>query len=245
MNKELTIREMANILAINVQTLRRWDASGRLVAKRKKTGQVSRYFYDKNDLEEFLSNDFRALSKLAGKWASYQRPFEIPPRFYCSDKSIFKAQLSRLEYDLHQSEINEIFSLIVAIAGEIGNNSYDHNLGNWPDMAGTFFGYSINARKIILADRGRGVLKTLRQVRPNLSDHSEALKVAFTELLSGRAPEARGNGLKYVREVVTKYGLTLFFQSGDASVNLGKRDSSLKITKSQDFIRGVFALIRY
>lgn len=246
MNRELTIKETANKLAVNVQTLRRWDKSGRLKAKRKKTGEISRYYYDENDVEDFLSTDFQALFKLAQKWALNPNPPEILRRFYCPDRSIFKARLSRFEYDLSQSAyLAEIFPLIVAIAGEIGNNSFDHNLGNWPDVTGAFFGYNIDEKKVVLADRGQGLLKTLRQVKPDLPNHSEALKVAFTEIISGRAPEARGNGLKYVREVVVDYNFKLFFQSGDAVLSLSKRNKALKIEKSRDFIKGAFAIINY
>jgi hypothetical protein len=246
MIKTYSIQETAKILVVNSQTLRRWDTSGRFKANRKKTGQVSRYFYYENDIEDFLSADFRALNKIAYNWTFASVPVELPRRFHCSDKSIFKARLSRFEYDLSQDKaLSKIFPLIVAISGEIGNNSYDHNLGNWPDVPGAFFGYNIDDRKIILADRGQGLLKTLRQARPGLADHIEALRVAFTELISGRAPEARGNGLKYVREVVTNYGFELFFQSGDAILNLKKHDKTLKIEKSQDFVQGTYAIINY
>jgi len=246
MNRELTIKETANKLAVNVQTLRRWDKSGRLKAKRKQTGKISRYYYDENDVEDFLSTDFQTLFKLAKKWTLDPNPPEILRRFYCPDKSIFKARLSRFEYDLSQNyNLTKIFPLIVAVAGEIGNNSFDHNLGNWPDVPGTFFGYNTNKRKVVLADRGQGVLKTLRQVKPALPDHLEALKVAFTEMVSGRAPEARGNGLKYVRKVVVDHNFKLFFQSGDAVLSLSKRNKTLRIEKSRDFVKGAFAIINY
>jgi len=246
MNREFTIKEMANKLAVDPQTLRRWDKSGRLKANRKQTGKISQYYYDENDVEDFLSTDFQVLFKLAKKWALNPNPPEILRRFYCPDKSIFKARLSRFEYDLSQNNnLAEIFPLIVAITGEIGNNSFDHNLGNWPDVLGTFFGYNIDEKKVILADRGQGILKTLRQVKPTLPDHLEALKVAFTEIISGRAPEARGNGLKYVRKVVVDYNFKLFFQSGDAVLSLSKINKALNIEKSGDFIKGTFAIINY
>lgn len=246
MLKAFSIRETAQRLAVNAQTLRRWDASGRLKAKRKKTGKIGRYVYNENDIEDFLSLDFRALFKVSRRWAFSPTAFEIPRRFYCPDKSIFKARLSRFEHDLSRDpKLAEIFPLIVAITGEIGNNSYDHNLGNWPDVPGAFFGYHVAERKVVLADRGQGILTTLRRVKPQLSEHVEALRIAFTEYLSGRAPEARGNGLKYVREVVTSYGFKLFFQSGDAVLNLGKKEKILKVSKGQDFVQGTFALIRY
>ena len=246
MNTEFTIRETANKLAVNQQTLRRWDKSGRFKAKRKQTGKISRYYYDENDIENFLSNNFQVLLKIAQKWALDPNPPEILLRFHCPDRSIFKARLSRLEYDLSQNyNLTKIFPLIVAVTGEIGNNSFDHNLGNWPDVPGTFFGYNTNKRKVVLVDRGQGVLKTLRQVRPTLPDHLEALKVAFTEIISGRAPEARGNGLKYVRKVVVDYNFKLFFHSGDAVLSLSKINKTLKIEKSPDFVKGTFAIINY
>jgi len=52
-------------------------------------------------------------------------------------------------------------------------------------------------RKVVLADRGQGVLTTLKRVRRELTNSSEAIRVAFTETISGRYPETRGNGLKF------------------------------------------------
>ena len=64
---------------------------------------------------------------------------------------------------------------------------------------GIYYGYNLEQRQIVLADRGLGILKTLQQTIPGLSGHKEALHIAFTEIVSGRAPEKRGNNLKYVR----------------------------------------------
>ena len=107
---------------------------------------------------------------------------------------IFESKLSRI------TPI-ETVSLITAIVGEIGNNSFDHNLGNWPDMPGIFFSYTIRNKEVVLADRGQGILKTLKRVRTELTNSSAAMRVAFTETVSGRYPEARGNGLKFVKSI--------------------------------------------
>jgi hypothetical protein len=48
----------------------------------------------------------------------------------------------------------------------------------------------------------------------------DALNVAFREKLSGRAPENRGNGLKFVRQTVQDQGLHLTFWSGSAQAFL-------------------------
>src|SRR3989344_7535466 len=198
MNKELlTISEAAEFLGISIDTLRRWDKSGKLVATRKEGG--THRYYTKNDLEVFSSD----LLKLANNWAIFGKG--IPEDFYSPDRDIFQARLLRMQDELLASGKDSGFvSFVGSIVGEIGNNSYDHNLGNWPDMPGVFFGYDIHKKIIVLADRGLGILKTLSRVRTSLQTHEEALRVAFTETISGRAPENRGNGLKLVRKVISR-----------------------------------------
>ena len=131
----------------------------------------------------------------------------------------------------------------MAITGEIGDNSFAHNLGKWSDTQGIFFGYDFSKGVIVLADRGLGVLETLRQVRPELPSHIDALRVAFTEFISGRAPEQRGNGLKYVKRVVSDNPMTLFFATGDAELRLKSPDKKLLITRSVTSFRGCLAII--
>ena len=133
----------------------------------------------------------------------------------------------------------------MAVAGEIGNNSFDHNLGNWPDIPGIFFAYDIHKRSIVLADRGLGILTTLKRVKPELNNDEKALEVAFTEILSGRAPENRGNGLKFVRKIVAENPISLLFQSGDAELTLTKDSDGLDIKHSTKPFRGCFALITF
>ncbi|MFH1423527.1 MAG: helix-turn-helix domain-containing protein [Candidatus Nealsonbacteria bacterium] len=234
----LTIREAAQFLGVSIDTLRRWDKSGKLVAL-KKAGGTHRH-YSKRDLEIFSSD----LSKMANDWAVFGG--EIPQDFYCSNSAIFQTRLTKMQDMLMNYEkTNKIFSIIVAVAGEIGNNSYDHNLGNWPDAPGIFFGYDIHKGIIVLADRGLGVLKTLSRIKPELINHEDALRTAFTEIISGRSPEERGNGLKFVREVISKNPVDLLFRSGDAELNLKGDSEDLNITKSKMAIRGCLAIIKF
>lgn len=239
MDKPLfTIREAAEFLDVSIDTLRRWDKSGKLVAL-KKEGGTHRY-YAQEDLMLFASD----LLKLAKDWALSGG--DVPSEFYCSNSAVFQARLLRMQDALIASKkAGDIFSLIVAIAGEIGNNSYDHNLGNWPDVPGVFFGYDINKGIIVLADRGLGILKTLRRVRPSLESHEDALKVAFTEMISGRAPEDRGNGLKFVRKVISENPIALFFQSGNAELRIRNNNSDMDIIKSKTNIPGCLAIISF
>jgi len=96
-----------------------------------------------------------------------------------------------------------------------------------------------------LADRGLGILFTLKKVRPELKSHKEALKVAFTETISGRAPESRGNGLKFVRNIITQNPIKLTFQTGDAFLKLQQGNQNLEIEILTKSIRGCLAVIEY
>ena len=237
-NKLLRIKEAAEILGVSIDTLRRWDKSGKLVAIRK-DGGVHRYYSEK-DLEVFKSD----LTKIAYEWLETKS--ELPATFYCSNSAVFQARLITMQNQLAQMpRVSNIFSLIVAIAGEIGNNSFDHNLGKWPDVPGIFFGYNLEKGMIVLADRGLGVLHTLKRVRPELQNHTEAVKVAFTEIITGRAPEERGNGLKFVREIVEKNPISIFFRSGDAELRLVNPNKELRITRSHLTTPGCLAIVEF
>lgn len=239
MEKELlTISQAAEYLGVSLNTLRRWDESGKLVAI-KKDGGTHRYYREK-DLEIFASD----LMRFASEWI--QDGIEFPGTFYCPTSSIFNARLTKMEYALMQKPgFEKLYSLIVLIAGEIGDNSFAHNLGKWPDTAGIFFGYDLTKGIVVLADRGLGVLETLRQVRPELPNHVAAVEVAFTEFISGRAPEKRGNGLKLVREVVMEQPIDLFFTSGDAEIRLQGSDKAFRVTRGQRIVRGCLAKIEF
>lgn len=236
--KLLNIGEAAKILGVSIDTLRRWDENGKLVAIRKEGG-THRYYREK-DLEIFASDLFR----FAYEWVANQA--EFPGAFYCQTSSIFQARLVKMERNLMKEPgFEKLYSLIVLVAGEIGDNSFAHNLGRWPDIPGIFFGYDIKKRIIVLADRGLGILETLRHVRPGLSNHVEAVRVAFTEFLSGRSPEKRGNGLKLVREVVIANPINLYFTSGDAEVRLQSNNKDFRVTRGTGLLRGCLAKIEF
>ncbi|HAJ44617.1 hypothetical protein A3K33_03015 [Candidatus Azambacteria bacterium RIFOXYC1_FULL_41_20] len=236
--KLFTIGQAAEYLGVSLNTLRRWDESGKLVAI-KKDGGTHRYYREK-DLEIFASN----LMKFATEWI--EDGVEFPGTFYCATSSIFNARLTKLEYALMQRpEFKKLYSLITLITGEIGDNSFAHNIGKWPDTAGIFFGYDLEKRVVVLADRGVGILETLRRVRPELPSHVAAVEVAFTEFISGRAPEKRGNGLKLVREVVIDHPFNLFYTSGDAEVRMKGSNKVFRVTRGERLVRGCLAKIEF
>ena len=109
---------------------------------------------------------------------------------------------------------------------------------------GLFFSYKWTGGelKIALADRGQGLLATLKRVKPELKNDREALFTAFNERISGRAPEPRGNGLKFVKENIKNRKMHLLFISGLAKSELNDK---MIIEKSDDNIRGSLAIISY
>ena len=243
-SKLLTIGQAAEIIGVSIQTLRRWDNSGKLHSVRKK--KTGNRYYQRDGIDEFIRSNSKNLFSLAKVWVTSKSEVELSSILYCKDSSVFQARLSRLEKDLGEIQrLKETYPLISAIAGEIGNNSFDHNLGNWPDMPGTFFAYNLSKGEIILTDRGQGVLTTLKKARPKLSTHQDALRVAFTEIISGRAPEYRGNGLKFVRNVIATNKISLFFQTGNAQLKIAENSSDLKIGKSNIYLRGCLVLIKF
>ncbi|MCL5091637.1 MAG: MerR family DNA-binding transcriptional regulator [Patescibacteria group bacterium] len=240
MDKQLlAISEAAKLLGVSIDTLRRWDNTGRLSSIR--SGPRGHRFYKRIDLEYFL----KGIDTIARNWAESHNAEEPNPEVYCPTRDIFQARLEKLQKKLSKIFSIEKVSLITAIAGEIGSNSFDHNLGNWPDISGIFFSYTIRNRMIVLADRGQGILTTLKRVRPELSSSSEAIKVAFTETISGRYPETRGNGLKFVKSIIEKNPFSLYFQTGDAQLYLRDNESELNIQIAKTIISGCFAIISF
>ncbi|OGD05726.1 hypothetical protein A2379_00635 [Candidatus Amesbacteria bacterium RIFOXYB1_FULL_47_13] len=182
---------------------------------------------------------------LVEQWASAETGITPEQDVYCQTRDIFQARLEKLQSSLQRAVPSSATSLLSAIAGEIGNNSFDHNLGNWPDITGIYFSYDLGNRVIVLADRGQGILATLKRVRPALTNDGDALKVAFTETISGRFPEARGNGLKFVRDVIVGNPFTLDFETGNAHLFLKENDKEIIIASAEKHIRGCLAIIRF
>lgn len=168
-----------------------------------------------------------------------------------SSRDIFQARLDSMHSNLRkQFRDSNSIALLVAVAGEIGNNCFDHNLGQWGDVAGCWFESDIERNKIsiVIADRGQGVLSSLKKVMATLKNDQMALEIAFEKRISGRSPEKRGNGLKFVRDIINGYpSRGLLFFSGQGKITLGgfsawfqEQENKLQIPKSHS---GTFALM--
>lgn len=249
MNKALlSIGEAAELLGVSIDTLRQWDKKDILQSFRPSA--ASKRYYRREDIDNFLNKDNDTPSEdiieLSKNWALSQSPISSPSKFHCLTNDIFSARLQSLSLKLERiTELEKIFPLIIAVAGEIGNNSYNHNIGNWPDTQGIFFGYNIQKHQIVLADRGQGILKTLQRVLPELKNDQEALQVAFTKYISARAPEDRGNGLKFVKDVVLSNPLNLQFYTGKAKLELKENIENLNMENSDTPFHGCIAIIYF
>lgn len=149
------------------------------------------------------------------------------PDEHCATRDVFTGRLDHARILLERATAFQmIASELIAAVGEIGNNAFDHNIGQWRDVPGCWFGWTLENTRwtVVIADRGQGILATLRRIRPELRDDTEALRVAFHEVISGRSPEQRGNGLKFVASVIGQSGdRRLEFSSGVARVRLASR----------------------
>ena len=165
---------------------------------------------------------------------------------YCATRDIFQARLDKNRSILESTDSSnlEIIYPLIAVIGEIGNNSFDHNLGKWRDMAGIFFEIDFKNKIVVLADRGQGIFSSIKKVALTVKDDLGAIKIAFTKKISGRYPEKRGNGLKFVVKVAQKLDIDFFLQSGRASALINKK-SGLEFNQEEKNIKGVLTIIKY
>lgn len=154
------------------------------------------------------------------------RTLDRSPDSVCETRDILAARLPHLKSFLANGLPVDLLPIVISTAGEIGNNSFDHNSGQWRDVPGCWFESQVTGKTlwICIADRGQGVFQSLNKVHPHLTDDQTALKAAFETIISGRAPERRGNGLKYVREnISSRPGGGLACVSGTGHVAYGEQ----------------------
>lgn len=166
--------------------------------------------------------------------AKVNQPFD--EAYQCQSRDVFQAKLDILFGETKNP-------LLVAVTGEIGNNSFDHNLGKWLDIAGVYFKYFADKRVVIIADRGQGVKQTLAKIVPKIKDDKMALEIAFTKTISGRSPEQRGNGLKFVAKAVKDNNWSLYFKSGNGVAKIDSNGSVFEHTDKQAY--GCLAILKF
>jgi hypothetical protein len=131
-----------------------------------------------------------------------------------------------------------------AIISEIGNNTFDHNfVYSEKRPRGVYCNLAYGRKYTVLADFGRGVRQSLLTVIPEIETDVEAMEIAFTKRISGRMPEQRGNGLKFVSDTIIQNNWQLFFQSGTGCCSISKAGMKFH-TKENNFI-GCLAIIKF
>jgi len=159
-------------------------------------------------------------------WMNAPTLTKSPEMWVCETRETLTARLPHLKSFVSNGLPENLLPLVISTAGEIGNNSFDHNLGQWRDVPGCWFESQVTGQNlwICIADRGQGIFQSLVKVHPSLADEQSALNAAFERIISGRAPEKRGNGLKYVKKILsTTPGGGLACISGTGRVDYGEQ----------------------
>lgn len=217
--KEGAIRpiELVRRLAISPQAIHRHlkslVAAGQLEARGR--GPMTRY----------VIAGIPDLRKARDWCNALSKPAESPSEWVCETRDVFAARLGRLSSCAKMGVSEEELALLISVAGEVGNNTFDHNLGHWRDIPGCWFETQVTGKRLWLciADRGQGVFRSLSRADPTIHDEQTALVAAFERTISGRAPESRGNGLKFVKNIILqddRRGLAC--RSGDGLVDYGQ-----------------------
>lgn len=234
-HRQVSAKQIVDYLGFNetvvFRHLKELIADGRIV----KAGQVPRVSYS-------LPVSPQAEIEQVMKWAKAERSPVTSPELYCPTRDVFQARLDSWTQRLIKPR-GEIAFIIGAILGEIGNNAYDHNLGQWRDLPGVYFQIDPAAGLALLADRGQGIRATLSRALKTIKNDEDALIKAFTVKASGRAPENRGNGLKFVSAMVQAHKLELKFYSGIAQMYIAA--GGIKVSKSLPKIPGVVAILNF
>lgn len=160
---------------------------------------------------------------------------QLEANYVSTTRDVFQVRLDGFLTGIHQQGVSlEQSALLAAVVGEIGNNCFDHNLGQWKNTPGCWFQWEgeKGGVQVWIADQGNGVFSTLHRVVPSLKTDQQALEIAFEKTISGRAPEKRGNGLKFVRNIINAHsGRGLVCLSGSGAVSFGAWDKQRHLIK--------------
>lgn len=121
-------------------------------------------------------------------------------------------------------EEDDVYRL-TAIVGELGNNTFDHNLGKWPNgFIGCFLALRVQRHEklleIVVVDLGVGFYESLKAHEPTPTSEQEAIIMGLNGV-TGRVGEKRGNGLRTIRAWMKQYYRgKLRIQSGNGVVEV-------------------------
>lgn len=242
-NLILSIGDAAKLLNISQSTLRRMDERG-VIASVRNVKRGKRFFF-KTDLLNLRYNDYKRVKQ----WVKASNPPNLKKikDFYYPVEASLTGQIIMAREILTGILSEDNISVIINVAMELAGNVFYHNQGQWPDVEGAFYSLDRTERRVIIADRGVGLLKNLRLVRKDLPNHSAALRLAFTEQISSRGIQGhRGYGLKFLRKCVEGgYLKRLIYQTGNARLEIRANDEKLYIDELNNTIQGCLAIIEF
>lgn len=151
-------------------------------------------------------------------------PFYNDESNWSRNKDVFDARLQVYNNKTEQW-------LFGAVIGEIGFNTFDHNFGFNSNKKGLYCNFDFDTNSVLLLDCGRGLKDSLLRVCPDIQNDSDAIRIAFTEMISGRAPEQRGNGLKFVLNSIIQNNWQMYYQSGNAVCTADSSGYSFSISE--------------
>src|SRR5438445_4587146 len=109
------------------------------------------------------------LEAVAG-WIKASTLATSPSSSVCETRDVFSARLPHLKSFVKNGLPESVLPSVISTAGEIGNNSFDHNLGQWRDVPGCWFESQLTGKNlwIGIADRGQGIFKSLSKVHAHI-----------------------------------------------------------------------------
>ncbi|MDP2930727.1 MAG: hypothetical protein Q8N56_03970 [bacterium] len=113
--------------------------------------------------------------------------------------------------------------MATSLVGELGNNVFDHNDGQWPtSVRGAIILAQMNPQQrmaeVVVADPGIGFSGSLKALNPNIANDVDAIKLGLTGA-TGRIGERRGQGLQIVQDwTIKKFAGIVKIHSGSGLV---------------------------
>ncbi len=175
------------------------------------------------------------------KWYNFGKMESLIEQNWTGNRSDFNGRLASYSKLLATHFSPDCLSLVISIFGEIGNNCFDHNMGYWQDIPGCLF--LRTSKYCIIADRGRGIRASLAKVLNPQQQLENFLELAYTQVITGRAPEKRGNGLKFVKKSCSQCKINLITLTQGQIYTIGVRNVELEKILLANVNPGVLTLL--
>lgn len=165
--------------------------------------------------------------------------YTYKPEFYGRYESI----LAKLK---HIGISDDTGMLIGSSLGEIVDNAFSHNIGQWSNDLGPLvillMQNNIQKRELTISicDFGIGFLQTIKHNYPKITTEAEAINLALKANVTGRPNQKGGNGLLFLQKnVFNGFKGTLSIRSTNTLIIVTELNTTQTITEKLHFTRGV------